>query len=82
MRQLGNIRQTTIYPNPVSVNLYIDRPQQLVDVVEIIDLSGKVIFRKTDFSDGSINVSGLNKGMYLLRLVYNNQTIMRKFTKK
>lgn len=77
-----NPTQIAIYPNPVSVNLYIDRPQQIVDVVEIIDLSGRVIFRKTDFSDESIPVSGLNKGVYLLKLVYSDQTIMRKFTKK
>jgi hypothetical protein len=77
-----NTNQIAIYPNPVSVDLHIDRPQENIDVVEIIDLSGRSIFRKTDFSDESINVSGLNKGVYLLKLVSGNQTITRKFTKK
>jgi hypothetical protein len=71
-----------IYPNPVDVELYIERPWATVSVVEILDLSGKVVFRETNFSGNSINVSELNTGFYLLRLIHNDQIIVRRFVKK
>jgi hypothetical protein len=71
-----------IYPNPVEADLYIHHPWTTVNLVEIVDLSGKTVFRETNFSASSINVSELNTGFYLLKLTNNGQTVTRRFIKK
>ena len=42
---------------------------------ELVDTQGKVILRKTQLSDTSINIANLLNGMYLYRLLQDNQVI-------
>jgi hypothetical protein len=74
--------QVNVYPNPVSELLWINRPWNQVDVVEVVDLSGRVLLKKADFTDSYINVSRFETGVYLLKLTKDGQTYIRKINKK
>ncbi|WP_310378835.1 glycosyl hydrolase [Flavobacterium sp.] len=66
----------TIYPNPTSNILHISGINE-VDFLEILDLNGKQLIKKT--SANSVDISNLSKGVYFLKL--NNKEIF-KFIKK
>jgi hypothetical protein len=59
----------SVYPNPVKDILQIDNGKWKVENAKIYDLSGKLV--KT-FNGNSVNVSSLQKGIYLLNI--NEQT--------
>ena len=40
--------------------------------VEILDLTGNVILKQTNYSDNKININALNKGLYIVKVVDNN----------
>jgi len=66
-----------VYPLPASNNLNIDNmPVTGTQKVEIIDVTGKVILSK-NISDvnNDINVSGLDEGIYFLRLHMETEVI-------
>ena len=70
-----NSSKFSVYPNPVteSFSLKIDKPQDVVKV-ELVDLTGKQV--KTFGNQiENLNVSGLAKGVYLLKV----QTLSGKF---
>jgi hypothetical protein len=71
-----------IYPNPVSGVLFINHTWEKIDALEISDLIGRRIISESDFTKQSINVSGLVKGIYILKLRKGNQIFVEKFTKK
>lgn len=68
-----------IYPNPVHnvLNLSIEE----VDRVEIYDMLGKMILSEAT-SDSKINVSSLQKGMYIVKIFTDNECFTEKFIKK
>ena len=71
-----------IYPNPVVDKLNIKRRFEVIDLLEITDLSGRLVFKQSNFKDASIDVSAFAEGMYLLRITHENRTRTMKFTKK
>ena len=66
----------------VSERLYIDREWTTIDLVTISDLSGRILFRMTNFSDDSIDVSNLKTGVYILILKNNDEVIVKRFVKE
>ncbi|MEE1897937.1 CotH kinase family protein [Flavobacterium rakeshii] len=63
----NNPRLFTVYPNPVSNLLYIKSVNNLNAVFSLYALDGKLV-SKGDLTNGSIDVSFLEKGMYILNL--------------
>ena len=76
----------SIYPNPAGdeLNLEIDQAMASNAEVEILDLTGKLITRKV-LTPGSltttIDLSGLAKGVYLLKASSDNRISVEKFIK-
>lgn len=66
-----------IYPNPAQDNLII-RTDENIDLITIIDLSGKVMM--TSFKS-TINVSSIPKGFYFANIKSGNKTATKKFAK-
>lgn len=66
-----------VYPNPVSGMLNI-KSASMVKQVEIINLSGSVLRKE---AGTSIDVSSLNKGVYLLKVLTDNETFTTRFLK-
>lgn len=71
-----------IYPNPASIDLHIDYKADKIDLLEIVDLSGRIIRKKINVTDKSINVSDLERGLYLLKLTFDGESAVFKFEKK
>ncbi len=67
----------TIYPNPASSQITVDGAQQ----IEVIDISGKTVLEVKDVS-GSINVSSLTKGYYLVKGLVDGQIGVQKLVIK
>jgi hypothetical protein len=70
--------QTLFYPNPVQSNLSF-RPETNIQEVFIYSLSGSLVLKQSIAKD-NMDVSSLNKGIYLIRLktkdgIYNEKLI-------
>jgi hypothetical protein len=73
----------TVYPNPANDKLNIEFDETTKNVsFSIADLSGKTIISSTLINSSSIDISGLNIGMYLLNIDTNNGTKTVKFIKQ
>jgi hypothetical protein len=65
------------------VSTGIDNPAtwESIDLIEVIDLKGRILLRKTDTRLQSVRDSSLSPGVYLLKLTHNGQTRIKKFVK-
>ncbi len=74
--------QIAIYPNPVKDVLNIDLKSQTGNV-KIFDLSGKVVRTDSIKKSGTINVSTLTKGMYIVEIsTDDNSKVTKKIIKE
>lgn len=63
-------RSVRISPNPA--HNYFSISQLNTANIEVLDLNGKVLIRKTKYqSPGQIDISTLNPGVYLVRILHN-----------
>lgn len=62
---INNI-EAKVYPNPVSNALNIDTQEKVEDII-LYDVLGKEVLRTT--KTNNIDVSNLNKGIYILKLI-------------
>jgi hypothetical protein len=70
-----------IYPNPTKNELRIESGSLTINRVEIVDLSGKVIYQFNGLRS-QINVSALSHGIYIVKIETNKGTVTKKFVKK
>lgn len=76
--------QFNIYPNPVKNTIHIKTKEPNTYFVEIISLAGQTIKKDIyESKTGSINLSDLGEGFYILKLVNanNNKTYHKSFVK-
>lgn len=72
-----NAAKLGVYPNPTSgiVNVYTDRPV----TVAVVDMLGKVVFTANNVTrETPINLSGLQKGVYLAKISGDNLSTTEK----
>ena len=69
-----------IYPNPVIDEINIESLGLKIVAINIIDINGKLI-NFVPF-DGIINISNLEKGVYILQIQYENNLINKRFIKE
>ena len=77
------LQALTLYPNPVKNSLHIQSPLASELSYRIYDLTGKAL--STHHQTGqshSIDVSGLAKGIYLLKVTHKNNTTAMQFVKE
>ena len=68
-----------VYPNPASEFLTIEMGVPLPFDLVICDLSGKIVYSQNNSESRMIiNVSGIHKGIYLLKIQSGNQIFHRK----
>lgn len=65
-----------LYPNPTNSILNIEL--NAISQIEIYDISGKLWIQETDVLNTSLDLSALNSGVYLVRIVSENQILNRK----
>lgn len=63
-----------IFPNPCKNTLNIKSDQGNAALIQILDLTGKLLYSESYIGfTKSIDVSGLSKGIYLLKMIYNEK---------
>lgn len=73
---MGNI---SIYPNPAKDNIHIKNAEN--SNIVICDVLGKVVLSESNISnDFNMNVSGLAKGNYVVKIMNGNQFVTKKIT--
>ncbi|MGL1887642.1 MAG: T9SS type A sorting domain-containing protein [Reichenbachiella sp.] len=70
MNPLGN--SLSIYPNPSDGQLKISLNSQSIDLVKILDINGRVVREINPIDNVSIEVLGLQRGVYLLSFLSKN----------
>jgi Secretion system C-terminal sorting domain len=69
----ANQLKCRIFPNPVSNILYIESDKEIKSIA-LYNITGILLIEKTDLCDFSVgtDVTGLNPGMYIARIVFSN----------
>ena len=84
VRGLDELKKMLIYPNPgIAVNVLFGSSS--VRDITIIDVSGKLLKRWNNYSDDNITISGLQPGMYMMRVIDRKikaQTVSKIFIKR
>ncbi|XMO85857.1 T9SS type A sorting domain-containing protein [Algibacter sp. AS12] len=75
-----NAFEFNMYPNPVKNLLHINTLEPL-QKIEIFDLLGKSVLTTTNVRS-SIDVSSLNRSLYIIKLTSDNGVATKKFIKK
>jgi hypothetical protein len=71
-----------IYPNPTSDNLNIQITDASESMLEISTMNGQLVYKeKMENSFVSIDISAFAKGMYVVRLIYNQGYCIKKCIK-
>lgn len=75
------IESVTLYPNPTSDFVRISAGES-IDLVRVFDVTGRVVKESSpNKSDFSLNVSGLSKGVYLVKLNSGDKEATTKLIK-
>ena len=75
------IESVTLYPNPTSDFVRISAGES-IDLVRVFDVTGRVVKESSpEKSDFSLNVSGLSKGVYLVKLNSGDKEATTKLIK-
>ncbi|UBM62999.1 T9SS type A sorting domain-containing protein [Candidatus Sulfidibacterium hydrothermale] len=77
-------KSVKLYPNPVKDRLSVQLDNSITDaVIRLYDLTGHLILMKTvDNRFVQIDMSGLKKGFYLLRISNDRESVTRKLIKQ
>ena len=71
-----------MYPNPLKGNtLFLTSTASAAMSVQIFDLLGKEVL-KSNVMNNTVNVSGLNAGVYLVKVTEEGKTATRKLVIK
>jgi hypothetical protein len=74
----STLSSVSVYPNPIQNELTISGENGLI---ELVDLTGKILISKEHFNYTVLNVSDLNSGSYILKLTSENGTLIQKLVK-
>ena len=79
----NNFQDINVYPNPVKDMLYVETETEIIEII-VCDIYGRHQVTKTSSHQGdlSIDVSGLNSGVYFVRIKTDSGDIVRRFVKK
>ena len=77
-----NENQLTLYPNPVVDVINFSGFDSVIEEVQLIDLSGKVIKRIVKPSEPQIKCGGLNPGTYVFKVVSRERIMTKIFIKQ
>jgi hypothetical protein len=70
----------SLYPNPTSGELSITLPAGTKAVINVSDVSGKIVATKEVIGSSTLNFQYLSSGDYLMNIQVGNEVINHKFT--
>jgi hypothetical protein len=71
-----------VFPNPSSSEVNISLKSSSTLELKLIDITGKIVLSRTDFRGGSIDLSGLTKGVYFIQIGEDEKWSTRKIIKQ
>ncbi len=74
--------KVSLYPNPAKSTLHIDVEGETNFTVTVFDIHGKKMNVDTNVGQKTVDVSSLANGMYMLRLVHQDNVVMKPFVKR
>jgi len=81
INEIENNDDISLYPNPTSSFLHIESGNLKIENIEIYNVTG-AIATNIDNVSNTIDVSNLDKGIYLLSIKTNKHTYIKYFVKK
>jgi hypothetical protein len=71
---IAKARELMIYPNPANDYIILSRENTEAGYIEIIDQLGRIVSQENtlECEEKSIDISGLNPGLYFMRLINNS----------
>jgi len=83
IEEMSESFDVSVYPNPASDLLNIQSPKSKIQTFSLTDASGRVVMSKQLANhSGSIHIGHLPKGVYILTLKLDKQTVTKKIVKK
>jgi len=77
-KNFNTIDGLTLYPNPLKGNtLFLTSTANAIMSVQIFDVLGKEVL-KSNVTNNAVNVSGLNAGIYIVKITEEGKTATRK----
>jgi hypothetical protein len=73
--------EVILYPNPATEKLYINNSNYANSTILIFDIQGNLILSK-QMDSNPIDISGLEKGIYVVKLVGSENVLITKFIKE
>lgn len=70
--------EATIYPNPASSLLHVDAGNHKISLLTVYDLAGKEVLQS---QTSTVDVEGLNNGLYILRMITEDGIATSRFLK-
>ena len=76
-------KKMKVFPSPASDNITISYPVKIKKIVELYNAVGSLILKR-DMNDESIDISlkDLSKGIYVVRISYNDQQLIKTIIKQ
>ena len=74
--------EVEVYPNPVQNELFVDVESKQITEISILDYSGRVVKSIVNSTTNSIDVSGLTKGIYMLKVSTKTGVFTNHFVKE
>ena len=71
----------TVYPNPVSDQLFISSENTQIENIRVYSISGKQVLDDSNF-ENSLDVSGFSEGIYFLEIYSSEGKSVQKFVKQ
>jgi hypothetical protein len=79
VKSMNNDEICQIYPNPAQSVIFMSGINNYE--ISVYDISGKVLMSKI-VDNHPVDISGLSKGIYFVRIIDNNKTVVRRFIKE
>jgi len=68
-----------VYPNPASDFITISNSEANDFTIQIMDITGKIVkVENVNIASTTLDVSNLNKGVYLLKIIQDSQSLVQK----
>ena len=82
INEITNNNNISIYPNPTKDNLTIETNTNTEQRLEIINLIGQTVYTIYINKKATVNTSAFAKGVYILKLSSDKETLVRKIVKE
>ena len=75
-------QKISIYPNPTSDKIFIQHSSEKIISVIVFDFSGRLLYRKEEDLNMTVDLSGMPSGIYHLVIITNKSRVSRAIVRK